>query len=81
MSEYCSVLLKGGHDQTEHSNDTLFQDRIKKAIVGERLPFDKHGTGCVLSAAIVAHLAMGGNMEESCTRAKEYVNKFLIRAP
>lgn len=77
LSSSCSVLLKGGHNLAEHSNDHLFENGIKKVISGERLPYDKHGTGCVLSAAIVAYLSKGNSMEESCRRAKNYVTKFI----
>ena len=77
LSMHCSVLLKGGHNHSEHADDILYEKGNAKVIGGERLPFDKHGTGCVLSAAIVAHLALGNNMEESCREAKNYVNKFL----
>lgn len=77
LSMYCSVLLKGGHGQSEHANDILFHNRDTSVIHGARLPYDKHGTGCVLSAAIVAHLAKGNNVEDSCNRAKNYVNTFL----
>ncbi len=78
LSVDCAVLLKGGHNRSEHSNDILYEKEVAKVIVGERLKYDKHGTGCVLSAAIVAHLAMGSNLEESCRQAKSYLNKFLM---
>jgi len=78
LSTYCAVLLKGGHSQTEHSDDLLFEDGNTTIIKGIRYPYDKHGTGCVLSAAIVAHLALGDNLEHSCREAKNYVNQFLI---
>lgn len=77
LSRYCSVLLKGGHNQSEHSNDILYQNGNTMIIRGERIPYEKHGTGCVLSAAIVAHLSRGNSVEESCRRAKNYVTKFL----
>ncbi|MFH2142806.1 MAG: bifunctional hydroxymethylpyrimidine kinase/phosphomethylpyrimidine kinase, partial [Bacteroidota bacterium] len=38
----------------------------------------KHGTGCVLSAALIANLAMRYDLEESCINAKKYVEKFII---
>ena len=81
LSMDCAVLLKGGHNQAQHSNDILFEKGTMKTLAGDRLKYDKHGTGCVLSAAIVAHLSMGNNVEESCRRAKKYVNRFLMSNP
>ncbi|MEQ5790791.1 hydroxymethylpyrimidine/phosphomethylpyrimidine kinase [Muricauda sp. NFXS6] len=42
---------------------------------------DKHGTGCVLSAALTAHLAMGHDLLESYLRAKELLNRFMKSSP
>jgi hydroxymethylpyrimidine/phosphomethylpyrimidine kinase len=81
LSADCAVLLKGGHNQSEHSNDILFEKGTMTTLAGERLRHDKHGTGCVLSAAIIAYLSMGNNLQESCRRAKKYVNRFLMSSP
>ena len=78
LSRSCKILLKGGHAK-EHATDMLF-DKGKKVfeIEGDRFKCsDKHGTGCVLSSAIVANLSIGRNMEESCGNAKRYVEHFL----
>ena len=77
LSRYCSVLLKGGHNHVNHANDTLYENGNIRVIEGERLPYEKHGTGCVFSAAIVAHLSEGYSVGESCHRAKDYLTKFL----
>ena len=37
----------------------------------------KHGSGCVLSSAIAAYLALGNDLVASCELAKEYVEKLL----
>jgi hydroxymethylpyrimidine/phosphomethylpyrimidine kinase len=37
----------------------------------------KHGSGCVLSSAITANLALGFDLVTSCTNAKQYIEKFL----
>ena len=39
--------------------------------------YSKHGTGCVLSAAIIANLAKGNSLPESCKKAKQYVFDFI----
>lgn len=42
--------------------------------------FKKHGSGCVLSAAITALLAQGNDMKNSCGWAKSYTFEFLKSA-
>ena len=44
------------------------------AYPGERIPTrNNHGTGCTLSSAIAAHLALGHPLEEAVRRAKAYI--------
>lgn len=75
----CDVLLKGGHRTQKSGVDTLFFNNQTIDIEGE--PFthkaDKHGTGCVLSAAIVAYLSQGNDLVTACTLAKRYVEAFI----
>ncbi|MEO0446276.1 MAG: bifunctional hydroxymethylpyrimidine kinase/phosphomethylpyrimidine kinase [Verrucomicrobiota bacterium] len=54
----CAVLLKGGHFQGQESTDWLADDSGIHSISRGRVELgDVHGTGCTLSAAIVAQLA------------------------
>ena len=46
-------------------------------IAGRQL----HGTGCVLSAAIAAGLALGNDLEEAVAEAKRYVTLAIETAP
>ena len=55
----CNVLLKGGHAKGEFSTDVLFTKEDTTRFAGIRSPKSKHGTGCVLSAALAADLAWG----------------------
>jgi hydroxymethylpyrimidine/phosphomethylpyrimidine kinase len=89
LSKYCNVFLKGGHTPLSNppskgerglGRDYLF------TIDGKVFPFrpkkisetGKHGSGCVLSSAIVANLAIGNNLQRSCLKGKDYVTKFLF---
>jgi len=75
----CSVLLKGGHSTNKIKNDILFSGGKQTILKGEAIPgYDKHGTGCVLSSAIAAGLALGKSLEQSCRDAKEYTRKFIL---
>lgn len=78
LSKYCNVLLKGGHNEEEPGVDYLFMKNIiEKIEPTEKNIFSKHGSGCVLSSAIAANLALGNDLITSCRNAKAYVEQFL----
>lgn len=77
-----AVLLKGGHLVDNHSND-LFLDNHGKQHWFSFLRIDSkntHGTGCTLSAAITAGLALGLDLPEACKMAKNYISKAILAA-
>ena len=68
------VLIKGGHLAGDNATDVLFDGEEFSHFRSERLPTrDTHGTGCVLSAAITAYLAMGKPVHEAVQLGKEFV--------
>ncbi|MBB5437477.1 hydroxymethylpyrimidine/phosphomethylpyrimidine kinase [Pedobacter sp. AK017] len=75
---YCPVLLKGGHLEKNKGIDYLFEGsqhfELKPDILSN---FQKHGSGCVLSAAITARLAKGDHLLQACISAKKYTAHFL----
>ena len=78
VGAFCPVLLKGGHAEGEFSTDVLMEDGRRHAFSAARLPHGaKHGSGCVLSAAVLAGLAKGQNLVEACQVGKDYVSAFL----
>ncbi len=77
-SSYTDVLLKGGHSGEDSATDYLFQQQEVKELSGRRFSdTSKHGSGCVLSAAIACYLAQGEDMVTACQKAKAYVLGFL----
>jgi hydroxymethylpyrimidine/phosphomethylpyrimidine kinase len=44
-------------------------------------PHPRHGTGCTLSAAITASLALGRPLETAVTDALDYVHRAIAAAP
>lgn len=73
-----SVLLKGGHNPSEIGTDRLFlQDEIIDLLPSAKECFGKHGSGCVLSSAIAANLALNQFKKEACKNAKTYIEKYL----
>lgn len=78
LSEYTSVLLKGGHHPNKPCIDQLFvQGTVTEFTAGSISTYPKHGSGCVLSAAITAQLALGEVLESACSKAKAYTYQFL----
>jgi hydroxymethylpyrimidine/phosphomethylpyrimidine kinase len=68
-----NVLLKGGHLEGD-ATDLLFDGQKITLFPAPRLPEkNTHGTGCTLSSAIASNLAKGLSVEESVSKAKEYI--------
>lgn len=79
LSEYCPVLLKGGHNPEKIGFDTLYlKNEVISIPPNNTAPFfEKHGSGCALSAAITAHLALGKDVKTACIQAKKYIENYL----
>lgn len=75
----CYVLIKGGHDTGQFATDILVteSDIVEYKLQKVEGP-GKHGTGCVLSSAIVANMISGHNIRKCCRMAKEYVTEFIL---
>jgi hydroxymethylpyrimidine kinase/phosphomethylpyrimidine kinase len=70
-----NVLVKGGHLEGD-SIDVFYDGAEIDRLSSPRIPTsDLHGTGCVLSAAITAHLARGLALREAVVRGKEFVTE------
>ena len=90
--ELDGVLLKGGHLDGDASDLLVLRERASgedakngkvttEWLPGERIPGEPvHGTGCALSAAITAHLALGHPLRESVVRARAFVRDAIARA-
>lgn len=74
-----ALLMKGGHLGKEEMADILY---VKdKAPIRFTVPaidtFNSHGTGCTLSSAIAAYLALGKDLQEAVRMAKQYITTAL----
>lgn len=67
-----NVLIKGGH-LTGKAVDVFFDGIKFETYEAPKLQKPTHGTGCTLSSAIAAGLAMGFEINTSISKAKEYV--------
>jgi hydroxymethylpyrimidine/phosphomethylpyrimidine kinase len=75
-----AVLVKGGHLEGAEATDLLVTPDGTEPIPGRRIDTPHtHGTGCVLSAAIAAHLARGDDLGSSVRAGKAFVTE-AIRA-
>lgn len=78
LSQHCHVLLKGGHNAAKPGYDYLYSRGESKTFRPKQLvPQGKHGSGCVLSAALTALLAQGLPLHKACRKAKDYTTRFL----
>jgi hydroxymethylpyrimidine/phosphomethylpyrimidine kinase len=87
------VLVKGGHlpgveprasdagsnDGPDDVADVLFDGTHVTVLRGRWVDTaNTHGTGCSLSSAITAHLALGADVPHAVARAKEFVHDALV---
>jgi hydroxymethylpyrimidine/phosphomethylpyrimidine kinase len=76
------VLVKGGHLDGPESIDVACTESGEFELRGPRIPGrNTHGTGCTLSAAIAANLAVGMDPRAALTRAREYLEGAIRHAP
>jgi hydroxymethylpyrimidine/phosphomethylpyrimidine kinase len=70
-----AVLLKGGHLKSEAVVDVLSEPgHALLHLRSERIASGNvHGTGCTLSSAIAAHLALGLPLREAVQQARSYI--------
>ena len=74
------VLVKGGHAIGD-AVDWLYDGHEMVSMVAPRLATSNtHGTGCTLSAAIAAHLALGLEVREAVAASKEYITAAIRNA-
>lgn len=75
-----NVLLKGGHLEGD-STDILYDGKNYIYFSSPRVnTINTHGTGCTLSSAITANLALGYSIEQSVSMAKEYITTAIRHA-
>jgi hydroxymethylpyrimidine/phosphomethylpyrimidine kinase len=76
-----AALVKGGHLDGP-AVDVLHDGTITTHLTAPRIDTrHTHGTGCTLSSAIAARLALGDDLVSACRAAKTYVSKAIAQAP
>jgi len=73
----CSVLLKGGHGDSNQLMDVLYQSSGDVSIFEHaKQDWNKqqaHGTGCRLASAITAYVAKGKSIHEACEQGISFL--------
>jgi len=69
-----AVLMKGGHADGAYCVDVLLADGVEKRFRARRsLTRNTHGTGCTLSSAITANLALGHTLHDAVAASHAYL--------
>lgn len=73
-----AVLVKGGHGEGSEAVDVLVTTGRAVRLAAPRIAtHHTHGTGCTLSAAIAAGLALGRELEQAVRAAKAFLTAAL----
>jgi hydroxymethylpyrimidine/phosphomethylpyrimidine kinase len=77
-----AALIKGGHLVGDAAIDVLVHgDRARTFIHPRIATLHTHGTGCTLSSAITALLALGNPLESAVEQAIDWVHRAIATAP
>lgn len=69
------VLMKGGHLEGD-AVDVLMGEGVFEIYKSKRLDRkNTHGTGCTISSAITAHLALGYDIKDAVALSKKYITE------
>lgn len=76
-----AALVTGGHlADTEFSVDVLHDGHVVRELRVPRVPIaGTHGTGCTLSSAVAALLALGHGLPRACAEAQQFVAASIAR--
>ena len=82
LAENCkAVLVTSEGGEGENLKHTLYlADGTHRNFLSPRLPGEFHGSGCTLSSAIAAHLALGKPLHEAVPFALDFTAQALERA-
>jgi hydroxymethylpyrimidine/phosphomethylpyrimidine kinase len=77
-----AALVKGGHLRADRLTDVLVTRAGVRRFEHPRLATSStHGTGCTLSAAVTAGLALGRDLETAVADGLDFVHRAIASAP
>jgi hydroxymethylpyrimidine/phosphomethylpyrimidine kinase len=75
-----AAVVKGGHAEGD-ATDVFFDGSQMVELAAVRIPTPHtHGSGCVFSAAITAHLARGSRPLEAVREAKDFITEAIANS-
>ncbi|WP_339844428.1 hydroxymethylpyrimidine/phosphomethylpyrimidine kinase [uncultured Dokdonia sp.] len=79
ISSFTNIHLKGGHRNDKTGWDVLYHSQtvVKNIAPKAEKVLLKHGSGCVLSAALASNILLQQGIEEASINAKYYTEAFL----
>ncbi|WP_303315367.1 hydroxymethylpyrimidine/phosphomethylpyrimidine kinase [Flavivirga abyssicola] len=79
ISYFTNIYLKGGHRTDKKGWDELYHSGIVMVNIPPNTDkvFQKHGSGCVLSASLASNLALNIELEDAAKNTKWYTEQFL----
>ena len=74
-----NIYLKGGHRLDKKGWDEIYHSGIVQINFRPNVQkiYEKHGSGCVISAALASNFAKNMELEDACKLAKLYTEQFL----
>lgn len=70
------IYLKGGHDQKNFGVDKVFLKEDMSELFPDKATYhDKHGTGCILSSALLSWFVQDKDWLKAGEKAKRYIEK------
>jgi hydroxymethylpyrimidine/phosphomethylpyrimidine kinase len=73
--------VKGGHLAGDETVDVLFDGEVTRFAHPRIATSSTHGTGCTLSAAVAAGLAVGEPLRAATGAALDFVHRAIATAP
>ncbi|CAM1352698.1 hydroxymethylpyrimidine/phosphomethylpyrimidine kinase [Tenacibaculum insulae] len=79
ISSKTNLYLKGGHRKDKKGWDEVYYNKIVQLNISPiaNKVYEKHGSGCILSSALTANLALELSLEDACKNTKRYTEQFL----
>lgn len=79
ISKLSNIYLKGGHRTDKKGWDALYHSGIVMVNIPPNTDkiYEKHGSGCVLSASLASNFALEIVLEDAAKNAKRYTEQFL----
>ena len=76
-----AALVKGGHLEGPEAVDVLYDGSVHRFRHARIDTNSTHGTGCTLSSAIAAHLALGDDLRSAVAKSLDWVHEAIRTAP